>query len=301
MPVVHLALKPGHAVGELAEGEDARAIIAAAVCVREEILTGALTPLVHGDVTGRERDQEIAQQIELLRMQRLKRYVIPVETDSGPRILKLREVTQPWRAVGTSRARQEHYWHARAQALRIAATETRGFLELRRGPWLVRGVQVQTVLSPQLVSLEEHLRREIQHHGRAAVDFFAEHLAHAHELKFFHADLKGFHAFVTDVRGMSHGPSRYRLLWSDFGRVGFRISSRRRLINLYQALRFVLPEDAATQRQFVNRYCKVSGWYRDCPGSAYSRVMRTLERKRRTHPSAPQNPWTHSYDPLGDS
>ncbi len=297
MPVVHLSLAPGSAHGELAEGEDARGIVEAAMRVREDILDGRLTPLVHGDVTGRAREEEIATQIAALRRNRIKRYVVRIDTDSGPRILKLAEPGSPWRrwtATG-SRARQEHYWHARAQTLRIAATETRGFLELRRGPFVWRGVQVQTVLSPELVSLEEHLMREIREHGHAAVDSFAEHLAHSHELKFFHADLKGFHAFVADVVPSLAGPSRYRLLWSDFGRVGFRISPRRRIINLYQALRFVLPQDQKTRRRFIAHYCHVSDWHRHNPEIVIRRVQRFLERKLRTHPTAHPNPWPRSY------
>ncbi|MEM6730241.1 MAG: hypothetical protein AAF658_01725 [Myxococcota bacterium] len=297
MPAVHLSLPDGSAHGELAEGEDARTIVDAAVRVREAILDGDVIPLVHGDVTGRARDEEVASQIAALSRRRLKRYVVPIETDSGPRILKLSEPGSAWRRLtpGGSRARREHHWHARAQTLRIAATETRGFLQLYRGAWLERGVQVQTVLSPHLVSLEEHLMREIREHGHAAVDAFAEHLAQAHELKFFHADLKGFHAFVADVRPVDGEPSRYRLLWSDFGRVGFRMSPRRRVINLYQALRFVLPQDSETRRRFVSHYCTVSGWYRGRPEIALARVERFLNRKLRTHPVAHANPWPRSY------
>lgn len=286
MLTVRLALKPGRAVGVLADGEDASTLVQRAMSVRDHILRGELIPLVHGDVTGYRREHQISDQIHRLRRGRLKRYVVRIETAAGPRILKLSEAGNRWRALGSSRARREHLWHARAQNLGIAASETRGFLELRQGPWLIRGVQVQTVLDPQMVSLGVHLTREIERHGRIAVDRFAEHLAHAHKLRFFHADLKGFHAFVTDTHQCGDTPAHYRLLWSDFGRVGFRISSRRRVINLYQALRFIVPRDRATQQRFVQRYCEFSGWKKHRTDQAFSQVIRFLERKLRTHPLA---------------
>lgn len=298
MPAVQLQMGRSYARGELAEGEDVQSIVECAIGVRDAILAGQLTPLVHGDVTGRARDEEVAQQISRLRGNRLKRYVVPVDTHAGRRILKLTEPGHTWkRAVFTgSRARKEHHWHARAQSLRIAATETRGFLVLRRGPFTVRGVQVQTVMAPGLVSLEEHLIAEIQRHGGPAVEPFAEHLANSHALKFFHADLKGFHAFVTDIRPQAHGPAQYRMLWSDFGRVSFRISPRRRIINLYQAFRFLLPEDKAIQRRFVTAYCNASGWRRNDSEAVLRSVERFLRRKLRSHPTAYANPWPHSYN-----
>ncbi|MEO0812185.1 MAG: hypothetical protein AAFY60_04920, partial [Myxococcota bacterium] len=279
VPLIQLSHSLGQARGELAEGEDAKAIVDAAWTVREDILAGRLTPLVHGDITGRARDEEIAHQVAALRENRIKRYVVSIETRCGPRVLKLSEPGSSWRRWSTvrSRARQEHHWHARAQTLRIAATQTRGYVELRRGPFALRGVQVQTVLSHELESLESHLQREIRSYGHRAVEAFAAHLAQAHALKFFHADLKGFHAFVADVTPSTDGPSEYRLLWSDFGRVSFRMSPRRRTINLYQALRFVLPQDPVTQERFIREYCKVSGWLDACPERAVKRVTRFLE------------------------
>ncbi|MEO1174535.1 MAG: hypothetical protein AAFX94_21145, partial [Myxococcota bacterium] len=86
------------------------------------------------------------------------------------------------------------------------------------------------------------------------------------------------------------------MLWSDFGRVSFRMSPRRRIINLYQAFRFLLPEDEAIQRRFIESYCRASGWRKHEPERVLAQVQRFLRRKLKTHPIAYANPWPQSYN-----
>ena len=95
---------------------------------------------------------------------------------------------------------------------------------------------------------------------------------------------KGFHAFVDEVASPHEGAATYTLRWIDLARVAFNLSRRQRVINLYQALRFVVPTRTDAQERFVSAYCRASGWYADNPKRALTKVRRFLEHKLETHP-----------------
>lgn len=278
-------------VGELAPHED-RAVLEKALCHgRTWVLQGAVQLLTHGklrnDLPTAERER--AQLIQKLKKQRLKRYVFFLETNSGPRIVKVAEpVGAGNHLAGYARdsgGRREHAYHRRAERAGIAASETRGFLELRRGLRLIRSLQVQTLVPKGLPLLEHHLDQERQRWGHEAEAGFGRALAETHRGNFFHADLKPFHAFVQTSVLPGETPERYRLLWIDLARVSFRLTPRRRIINLYQSLRFVIPRNASAQGAFMQAYCEACGWYPDRPDKALGRVRRFLNHKLKTHPN----------------
>jgi hypothetical protein len=62
------------------------------------------------------------------------------------------------------------------------------------------------------------------------------------------------------------------------------MTRRKRLINLYQAVRFVVPDRPDAQERFVHAYCRTSGWYGSRPATAVRAVRRFLAYKLRTHP-----------------
>ena len=106
---------------------------------------------------------------------------------------------------------------------------------------------------------------------------FGAALARVHGVPFFHADLKGFHVWIEPA-----APDRaLALRFLDFGRVGFRMSRRRRIINLYQALRFIVPDSPDAQERFVSGYCTAAG---GDPARLLRATRRFLAHKLRTHP-----------------
>ncbi|MBI3178841.1 MAG: hypothetical protein HYZ27_04230, partial [Deltaproteobacteria bacterium] len=121
--------------------------------------------------------------------------------------------------------------------------------------------------------------------GEAALAPLAQALAAQHAVPFFHADVKSYHAFVDDVRREPGRPALYRLRWIDLGRVSFWMSPRKRVINLYQALRFVIPDRAESQRRFVEAYCRAAGWRSRRSDRVLHTVRRFLARKLRTVPA----------------
>jgi hypothetical protein len=146
---------------------------------------------------------------------------------------------------------------------------------------------VQTPLPADCETLDALLHRELARAGDGAIDSVADAIAAMHRLRFFHGDLKGFHAFPEGVVTLADAPARYRLRWVDLGRVGFRLSRRQRVINLYQVLRYLLPSAPAAQERFMRRYCAATGWHADTPERGLAVVRRFLARKLRTHPE----PW----------
>lgn len=283
----------GHRVrGVLADGEDAGALVAALLEARPRVLAGELTLLLHsdaeapGDATRRAREAQ--SKLAALERGRLKRYVFSLPTRAGPRIVKIAETVGAGNTLagllGSSVGRREHANHARAEALGLAVTRSVGFLEQRRGALLVRACQIQTPLAPAALMLTPFLAAELEAHGDAALDPLAEALAATHAARFFHADLKGFHAYVVDLRRDALGPARYALRWLDLGRVSFHLTRRKRIINLYQALRFVVPRRAEAEERFIHRYCRASGWCAADPERALRVVRRFLTYKLRTHP-----------------
>jgi len=187
--------------------------------------------------------------------------------------------------AGVSAARREHGLHSRTHQLGLAAARTLGFLEWRSGPRLLRSAQVQTPLEPDRVSLDVFLAHDLAEHGDTAVEPLAVALAELHRVPFFHADLKGYLAFVDDVRRVPGKPATYRLVWIDLGRVAFWMSPRKRIINLYQVLRFVLAERPQAHQCFVTSYCRAAGWRAAEPLRVLAKVRRFLAHKLLTVPA----------------
>jgi hypothetical protein len=282
----------GVVVGEVAPCEDATLLARTLVGARDLVLRDAKELLTHADLdptaSPAERQGERERKLRALGLGRLNRYVLALETTAGPRIVKIAEVTSAGNALlgvlGSSVPRCEHALHLRTQALGLAASETRGYLEWRRGLRLLRACQVQTPMAPDAVTLGTFLVAELRRFGEAALDRFGQALARVHARRFFHADLKGFHAIVTQITRCDPEPATYELQWIDLARVSFYLTPRKRIINLYQALRFVVPRRPEAEERFVRAYCAASGWHAATPELALARVRRFLAYKYRTYP-----------------
>lgn len=268
--------------GEVASGEDLRLLTEIVTDPRGWLSKHPESLRVHADVRPQQssavRERDRLHKLARVQEGRAKRYVVWADTASGPRIIKVAEnltAGAHLRGLFASVARREHHQQRRAEGLQLAAAASLGFVEVRRGLRLVRAVQLQNVMPP-LESIEAHLARVPPEDG---VRRFGEALARTHRLAFFHADLKGFHVFVDEAR-----ESDWWLRFIDFGRVSFHLTRRRRVINLYQALRFIVPPDAHLQEVFIATYCRCTGWSaHDVPG-ALRQVRRFLRHKERTHP-----------------
>lgn len=263
--------------GHLLSGED-RAHLTEVVLDPRLALQGGAALRVHGDLRSdsAQREAERARKLVKVRAHRAKRWVLELTTQAGPRFVKVSEPQSLGsRLQGTFRtvAHREHLAQLRAQQLQLNVSTTCGYLEHWRGARYVRSIQIQTPMM-RLPSVETFLTA--RDNNVEAVQCVARALAYTHRLGFFHADLKGFHAFVDP--GLPH------LRWLDLGRVAFRLTARRRVINLYQALRFWLPPDRALQQTFVHAY----GETLQLPAAARARLLerarRLLRYKLRTHP-----------------
>jgi hypothetical protein len=286
---VQAKTEAGSVAGYLAPGVAPDAVIHALCSGAADVLAQRAELVVHAHARphlgAADRAAELEGKLERMRRGTAKRYVLRLPNGGEPLIVKIAEVTSLGNAAQglfTSVARKEHHNQVRAQSLDLAASRTLGYLELRRGPRLIRAAQVQSPVDDGLDTLETFLSADLIRSGDQALDRLGTALAATHAVPFFHADLKGFHAFV-DVGAPSPGAS-YRLRWLDLARVGFRMTRRRRVINLYQALRFVIPQRAEAQERFIASYCRASGWYGDAPDEATDIVRRFLEYKYRTHP-----------------
>ena len=258
----------------------------------ERAVEGSLPLLCHEDLvpstTEEERARARARLVETLRAGQLRRFAVRVSTPAGERIVKLSAAdTFGSRLLGLwgrSRGRREHQFHSRAAALNLAAASSHGFLELRLGPQLLGSCQVQSLVSADCTPLGPFLDREVAAHGPRGLEPLGRALAIAHRVPFFHADLKSFHMFVSELQPARGKPASYRLRFIDLDRVAFWLSRRKRVINLYQVLRYVVPDEPSAQAHFVTAYCETSGWYANHPERALHLVRSFLAYKRETHP-----------------
>lgn len=287
---VELAAPRGRIVGLLRQGEDVAALSQALLQAPQWIANGSRSFLSHESTLSELAGRADTAKRQAVKRRQLKRFTFVEATTAGPRVVKIAEVQSLGNALlglgQSSTARKEHVYHQRATELGLAATQTCGFLEWRVGPRLLRACQVQTLLLPECVRLDEYLARELARHGNQALTPFAQALARMHAVPFFHADLKGFHGFVTGLRAQPSLPDEYDLQWIDMGRVSFGLSQRQRVINLYQALRFVVPQSPAAQQSFMDAYTRASGWCAQHPERALKRVQAFLAHKFLTHPIA---------------
>ena len=279
---IERATQSGFVRGSVGIGEDADGLVRIIETVRDRVLSQELPLLTHADLGSAKDDRDGKR--EALRKGRLKRFVVPLHTEAGPRIIKVAETVGFGNTVhgllGRSIARREHHNQLRAETLELAATKSAGYLELRSGPLLRRAIQIQTELDPTLPTWTDVLETDLQMGGDEALDRAARALASTHALGFFHGDLKGFHAFVPEPKGETYG-----LVWLDLGRVAFHLTPRKRMINLYQALRFVVPRRPEAEERFVHAYCKASGWRTQAGERTLRQVRRFLAYKLRTHPN----------------
>jgi hypothetical protein len=284
------ACNGGRIVGELDALEDAPALAQALLEAPKALAEGERQLLLHADLSSLAGRAEHAAKLRALAEGRLGRYVFRLDTRVGPRIVKVTEIHSLGNALlglaASSTARREHHNQSRATSLGLATTASAGFLEWRRGALLRRACQIQTLVPSGLRTVDETLPSELARFGEAALEPLARALAATHKLGFFHADLKGFHAHVRPSAGDPMEPASYDLTWIDLARVGFKLSRRQRIINLYQVLRFILPAHPLAHARFIEHYTRAAGWHADAPEEVLVLVRDFLAHKYLTHPIA---------------
>jgi len=287
---VSASVERGWIRGSLQAGEDKEQIIALLHHAKSQVLDGKLSLLVHEHLKKNPNTQIIEQTIDeklrLLYQNHLKRWVIQTKTRSGPRIVKIAEAasfkTSIAGACAQSVASREHRFQKHTESIGLAAAQSKGYLELWHGATLVRSCQVQSPIEhDDCLILSDHLAQALEQDGLAAMEPLARALGHSHDKGFFHGDLKGFHALALPQAQTKE----YTLLWLDLARVGFKLSRRKRIINLYQMLRFVVPERGEARESFMRAYCNATGWYADNPHKAMTVVGKFLEHKLINHPN----------------
>ena len=288
---IHRHTRAGTLKGELLASEDEDELCRALVEAKENALSGTFPLLVHTTSQASEQaQQERENKRRALLAGKLGRYVFKHSTRQGERVVKIAEVVtlgnQLAGILSTSVAKREHLLQQRTELLNLATTHSCGYLELRRGPYLVRSCQVQTLIPPHLLTLDDVLPGELKRYGDDALEPLAVAIAAMHQRGFFHADLKGFHAHVQNLTPQPMGPSHYHLTWIDLARVAFHITRRRRLINLYQVTRFILPARPSAHARFINTYSQMIGLSSRQTTRMKDDVARFLAHKYLTHPVA---------------
>jgi hypothetical protein len=250
--------------------------------------------LVHGqdksDSLSEQQKQARLEKRQLVLAGKAKRFVLRYSTSSGVKIFKMVEPQSPGNhligVLGSSTAKLEHQYHLRCQSLGLAATRSLGYLELRRGPFLIRACQIQEPIDfEQMLLLETFFPQQLSHFKEEAIAALATAIAQMHLKRFFHGDLKGFHGFVRTSGAYPSGAAQYDLLWIDLAKVGFNLSRRQRIINLYQVFRYILPMNSQAQASFMKVYCDVANWHNHQPQIALNKVTKFLNYKLRTHPN----------------
>ncbi|MBT6435765.1 MAG: hypothetical protein HOK28_21920 [Deltaproteobacteria bacterium] len=275
--------------GCLDDGEERERIIGLLHHAKSQALDGELTLRVHEHLKTNPDPKRVEEGVEeklgLLYQNQLKRWVVQIETSQGPRIVKMTEVAHFRGSLAglfsRSVAAREHKFQRRTQTLNLAAAQSKGYLELWYGPSLIRCCQIQTAFEPGNLILDDYLSLAMKKNGLSAMEPLGRALAHSHNQGFFHGDLKGFHAFAHP----GAEPGEYTLRWLDLARVGFRLSRRQRIINLYQMLRFVVPERGDARDSFMRSYCAAARWHAGNPNKAMTIVGKFLEHKLKTHPN----------------
>ena len=280
-------------VGTLLPDEDRQLLEQAIYEAPKWVLARQAPILLHGQHPEDDfdpADRRLDKKLALLQKNKLKRYVFPLKTSAGMRVVKIGEITTLGNALqgffGQSISRKEHAYQEKAQALGVAATTSQGYLELRDGPKLIRSANIQKPLPKPWPLLDDVFSKEYAKHGLDALIPLAESIAHIHKKKFFHADLKGFHAYISKLDESTQEPARYTCLWIDLARCGFNLSHRQRIINLYQTLRFIVPMEEEPQKVFIEAYCKAAHWQQDSSDKVCQKVQKFLTYKLRTHPNA---------------
>lgn len=275
----------GRLVGVLMRGEDRAALEHTVVTAEAAVSNGAVTLMTHLDLeptAGRcARQEEAGRLASAFAERRLERYVFAADTGSGRRIIKIAAPRKLGNRLlgmaGGSVSRREHSNHLRAESLDLAVSRTCGFLEWRTGLGVIRSCHIQTPIDRGARTVGERLAADLEACGDVALERYGRALAAAHAVPFFHADLKAFHAFAEPLQ------DSYRLRFLDLARISFHVTRRKRIINLYQSLRWILPKRPEAEERFVTAYCRASGWYADRPARVLDSVRRFLAYKMRTH------------------
>ncbi|MCK5687738.1 hypothetical protein KAI87_00645 [Myxococcota bacterium] len=286
----------GSLTHRLSDGEDQKALEDFVLNAPAQISEGKVALLGHTSAGGEDvegSDLALKEALTQIAAGKRKRYVVKLDTAAGPRVVKIVEAIDfPHKLAGlfpASPARAEDKAQRRGEELGVAATLSKGFIEVRRGGLLVRSAQIQTLLSSEFISLDQIMAEDYAKFGAQGAAPLARALARVQSLPFFHADFKGFHTFVSlpaDSGAESDIYTReYDLTFLDFGRVSFWMSPRKRVINLYQLFRYLLPDDLAYRQTFVRIYCETSGWHKDNPQKAQDLTEKFLKRKLKTLPN----------------
>ena len=274
--------------GRIEASEDSRRLLEILQAGPASLDGPEIDVLVHGDHRAALQGDAERRKKKIENLQRglEKRYVFRVTTPHGARILKLSEpknVGRKLQGVVASAAREEHGHQLKAQHLGVAASQSLGYLELRQGLRLIRSLQVQEPLSRDLIDLGSLFAQQMEKDSQDAARNLGRSLARMHRIPFFHADLKPFHAFV-EPGALAKDLGSYPLRWLDLGRVSFYMTPRKRIINLYQTFRFVLPNEPMLQDALIQAYVSEAGWHERRAESLGKKVRRFLNYKLRTHP-----------------
>jgi len=220
-----------------------------------------------------------------------KRYVFSIQTKTGIKIVKVFEPKSLGHRLlgfaGRSVSQKEHLNHVRCESAGLAATSTLGYLELYHNRHLIRGVQFQDPVDQATCRpLEQFFPAQLERFSMEAIPPLARAMGRMHAQGFFHNDLKSFHAYVqikplSPPRGQ---PAEYNLLWIDLAGVGFHLTRRQRIINLYQTLRYILPDDEQLYDRFLREYCEYTNWNQHKPENVIRTVKNFLHHKLETHP-----------------
>lgn len=262
--------------------------------------SGACMVLLHEDAEGLQTSAALAEKRRRVLAAALsgerKRLVVRSQLAEQPLIFKFafpRGLGKTVQGLVSSSARIEHRDHQRVEGLGLSLVPSYGFVEYRHRGVLRHAVQVQPDYLPAMRDQGWRFAGHwlTQDPQPAALDL-ARGLAAAHHCGFFHADLKPFHVLMSDSRGQTRAalrplggdaPAHPALRFVDFGRVAFRLTGRRQIINLYQTLRFIVP--AAQHQNFLSAYGRALNYDKARTTRLAARTQRFLAAKLLSHPN----------------
>ena len=202
-----------------------------------------------------------------------KRYALRLpSTFNGEVCVKLRQQKTLSRLFGPRHARNEYHRHQEVLQRGFAATRPLGFdaiKDIHGHPW---EYFIQEALPTEASSGESLLNQA----AKDRVSIIASELAKLHQAQIFHGDLKPYHVVLL--------PQSPHWLYLDLDPVRFGISRRRRIVNLYQALRYFLDGNGALAEPLVQSYAEA---FAELPSSAISSLLdetlKLLHHKMETH------------------
>ena len=200
-----------------------------------------------------------------------KRFAIKLETAShGPLCLKFRPLSWAEGFLGPLHAKAELQRHTEVQHRNFAATEPLGIgtwrdKEQKRWQYFIQGW-----IDPTWASGESLLK------GSLSSAKPATEIAALHNAGIFHGDLKPYHVAIPNDAA--------HWLYLDLDPVRFGLSQRRRVINLYQGLRYFLAAERSLASSLIEHY--VEQLDSELPGSVNKlkdQTLKLFDRKMETH------------------